>query len=285
MEKDFKSLYSLPPYNFLGIEDFCDFKNSKFVVIPIPFGNNAPIEIIKASREIELFDLVLKEEPYKKGIFTMQEIEPIYNDSKKTVERIEEVLKDIIEKNKIPILIGGVHTVTLASALAFPKDVCFIIFDAHADLRDEYEGSKINFACVARRIFEVNKNLIEIGIRSISKEEFEFVNANKIKVYLKQEIEKNGLEKITKDIIKEISEKKVYLSIDFDCLDPSIAPGVRWPEPNGLNWNEILFILKEITKNSKVVGFDLVEVSLTPGNNVTEALAARLIYKMIGMTS
>ena len=88
MEKNFKSMYSLPPYNFLGIEEFCDFEKSKFVVIPIPFGNDAPIEIIKASRDIELFDLELKDEPYRKGIFTMQEIEPVHADSKKTIERI-----------------------------------------------------------------------------------------------------------------------------------------------------------------------------------------------------
>jgi agmatinase len=278
-----KTIYSLPPYNFLGIEEFCDFENSKFVIIPIPFGNNAPIEIIKASRDIELFDLELKEEPYKKGIFTMQEIEPVHSDSKKTIERIKEVLIDLIEKNKVPVLIGGDHTITLASALVFSKDVHFISLDAHADLRDEYEGSKINFACVARRIFEVNKNLIEIGVRSLSKEEFNFANANKIKIYFKQDIEKNGLNNTVKKIIKEISGKKVYLSIDFDCLDPSIAPGVRWLEPNGLTWNEILFILKEIIKNSKIVGFDLVEVSPIPGNNITEALASRLIYKIIGI--
>lgn len=281
--KFLKPIYSLPPYNFLGIEEFCDFENSKFVVIPIPYGNNAPIEIIKASGDIELFDLELKEEPYKKGIFTMQEIEPVHSDSKKTIERVEEVLKDLIEKNKVPILIGGNHTITLASALAFPKDVHFVSLDAHADLRDEYEGSKINFACVVRRIFEINKNLIEVGVRSLSKEEFDFANASKIKIYFKQDMEKIGLNNTVKEMVEEISGKKVYLTIDFDCLDPSIAPAVRWPEPNGFSWNEILFVLKEITKNSKVVGFDLVEVSPMPGNKVTEALAARLIYKLIGM--
>lgn len=278
-----KSVYSLPPYNFLGIEEFCDFENSKFVVIPVPYGNKAPIEIIKASRDLEFFDLELKEEPYKKGIFTIQEIEPVQTDSKKTIERIEEVLKDVLQKNKIPILIGGNHTITLASALAFPKDVYFISFDAHADLRDEYEGSKINFACVSRRVYEINKNLIEIGVRSMSKDEFDFANENKIKIYFKQDMEKKGLTNVIKEIVKEISGKKVYLNIDSDCLDPAIAPGVSWPEPDGLNWNEILFLLKEITRNSKVVGFDLVEVSPMPGNSITEALASRLIYKLIGI--
>ncbi len=265
------------------IEEFCDFENSKFVVIPIPFGNNAPKEIIKASEYMELFDLDLETEPYKKGIYTMPEIEPVSSDSEKTIEKITEALKDVLEKNKTPILIGGVHTITIASALAFPKDVYFISLDAHADLRNEYEGSKTNYACVMRRIYEINKNLIEIGVRSLSKEEFDFVNSNKIKIYFKKNFEKSSLENVLKEISSAVSGKKVYLSIDIDCLDPGIAPAVRWPEPNGLDWNEVLFILKEITKNSNVVGFDLVEVSPISENKITEALAARVIYKLIGM--
>ncbi len=285
-----KSIYSLPPHNFLGIEEFCDFEKSKFVIIPVPFdsttiGNcrDAPQEILKASREIELFDLESKEEPYKKGIYTMEEIEPVYASSENAIERIKEVVEDVIEKRKVPILIGGEHTITLASALAFQKDIFFINLDAHADLRDEYQGSKINYACVGRRIYEINKNLIEIGVRSISKEEFEFAKSNKIKIYFKQDMEKIGLENTMKEIVKEIKGKKVYLTIDIDCLDPSIGPGTGSPEPNGLTWNEILFILKEITKNSKVVGFDLVEVSPLPENKITEFLAAKLIYKLIAM--
>ena len=287
-----KTIYGLP-FNFLGLEEeFSNFDKSKFVVIPVPYDSttsyvsgcrNAPFEIIKASRQVELFDIETKEEAYKKGVCTIDEIEPVRGNSEAMVRRVYEVVKDILDKKKIPILIGGEHTITLGSALAFPKEVYFISIDAHADLRDEYEGSKVGHACVMRRIFEHNKNIIEIGVRALSKEEFEFAEKNEIPIYYKHKLDERGINVVMNEIIKKIKKKQVYLSIDFDALDPSIAPGVGTPEPNGLKWDEVLFILNKISKNSKVIGFDLVEVLPIHGNHVTEFLAARLIYKLIGM--
>ncbi|MCW1296610.1 MAG: agmatinase [Candidatus Parvarchaeota archaeon] len=287
-----KTIYGLP-FNFLGLEEeFSNFDKSKFVVVPVPYDSttsyvpgcrNAPLEIIKASRQVELFDVETESEAHKKGICTIDEIEPVRGNSEAMVRRIYEVVKDILDKKKLPILLGGEHTITLGAALAFPKEVYFINIDAHADLREEYEGSKVSHACVMKRIFEHNKNLIEIGVRSISKEEFEFAKKNNIPIYYKHILDKRKLAIVMKEIVRKIKGKEVYLSIDFDSLDPSIAPGVGTPEPNGLKWNEMLFILKEISKNSKIVGFDVVEVLPLPGNHVTEFLAARLIYKLISM--
>ncbi len=268
-------------YKFLG-KEAQDFENSQFVVIPVPYsfdGQNVPREIIKASYELESFDVELKSEPYKKGIFTMDEIDVDFDSPEKTMEKIKNAVKSVVAQGKISILLGGDHTITLGAIQAFPEDIVIISFDAHADLRDEFEGGKINYACVMRRIFEINRNLIEIGVRSLSKEEFEFIAANKVDVYLKDEIDKNGIKKIVRKIVKRIKGKKVYLSIDLDCFDPSIAK-TKFPEPNGLSWTQMLFILEEIAKNSKIVGFDIVEGTT---EWATCFLAAKIIYKLVGL--
>lgn len=297
MEKSekFETLYSLPPYNFLGLDgEHSDFGKAKFVVIPVPYDStasyragarNGPKAIISASRNVELFDLELKREPYEVGVATLDEIEPARGDSSLTVQRIKEVVSEVVEKGKIPVIIGGEHTVSLGAIGAFGEDTVVVSLDAHADLREEYEGCKISHACVMRRAVEQKKGLLEIGIRSLSGDEFRFAGENKIPIYYMRDIREKGLDAVLKDVEKKLRGKKVYLSIDIDAIDPGEAPGTGTPEPGGLHYDEVVQIVSKVCSAGKVVGFDVVEVAPTGTDNVTEFLAAKLIYKIIGYLS
>ena len=283
-----KFLYFKPPLNFLGIDSFNKLEESKFVVIPVPFDSTesyksgqreAPLAIIKASYHIDsLFDPRTGEEAYKKGVYTTPEIEVVRGDVEKTLKRIEEVVKEVVSLNKIPILLGGEHTISLGALRALSKDVCFVSLDAHADLRDELEGSKVNYGTFVRRIVEEGRKVVEIGVRSISKDEFEFSQGvENLKIFYKWDFNEDFTSTLKK-VIEEIQGKKVYLSIDFDVLDPSLAKSVAHPEPDGFSWNELIRILNTVASTSKIVGFDVVEII---PDGLGEELAAKLIYKLI----
>lgn len=285
-------MYLPSSWNFLGL-DTCEtsFKNAKFVIIPIPFDStvsyragsrNGPHKILKASRNLELFDIELQQEPYKKGIFTLNEVEPIRGNVRKTVDHIYRITKDLFLKGKVPILIGGEHTITIGAVKALSQDVIVVVLDAHADLRDTYQGDSFSHASVIRRVLEQGKEIIEIGVRSMSREEVQFAKEKNIVIFYRDVIRRRGFTNILTAIRDLIEGKKVYLSIDIDVVDPSEAPGVSTPEPDGLSFVEIKDIVREVCCTSKVIGADIVEVSPIPGNEITEFLAAKVLYKIIG---
>ncbi len=280
-------------YNFLRLPvEFSDLEKSRFVVIQVPFDStasymggarNGPHAIIRASREVELFDRELGE-PYREGIATLEETDLARGDSEKTVKMVSEFIGKIAGMGKIPVMLGGEHTITAGAAMALGKGVDFVILDAHSDLRDEYEGCKFSHACTSRRIAELGNRVTELGIRSASREEMDYLSGNKnVKVHFMDDIRESGLYSVLEKLAGDLKGRKVYLSIDIDALDPSEAPGTGTPEPGGFHYREVIEIVKTVCKSAKAIaGFDITEVAPIPGSHVTEFLAAKLAYKTIG---
>ncbi len=186
------------------------------------------------------------------------------------IKRTERFLKSF---NSFPIAIGGEHTISYAVFKNF--DACYIVFDAHLDLRDEFDGSKFNHACTIRRIFELGNDVIIVGARSYTEEELSFARENGIEIYNSWDIIDIGVNSIVKNLSKF---DRIYISLDMDVFDPAYAPGVSTPEPFGIHPLHFLKILESIARN--VIGFDLVEV-IPDQNWITQMLAAKLIIEVI----
>ena len=276
---------------FLGIDN----KNSKKEnVVIIPFGlektvsygsgtSKGPREIIKASHQVELFDEDLKKEPYKKiGIKTLKPF-PIKKNIIDALKQIENVNKLLLDKKKFPLVLGGEHSLTPGAIRPFIKKfgkICLLHFDAHADLRDSYNGNKFSHASAIRRCLDNhNVSVVSFGIRNISSSEISFLNKNKkrIKIYWAKDKLKWNLNEFKK-IIKN---KKVYLTFDVDGLDLSIMPATGTPEPGGLFWDETMNIIKIAAKFSHIIGADVNELSPIKGFDSYNFLAAKLAYKII----
>lgn len=284
-------MYPSTPWNFLGLSSSeTSYEKARFIVIPIPYdttesyrtgSRNGPHQIIDASRYVELFDLELKQEPYEKGIFTLDEMETVRGNVTETLDRIRLSVARVLGDGKTPMLIGGEHTVTLGGVNALPKDTLVVVLDAHADLRDSYEGDKFSHACVMRRIIEGGRSVVEIGVRSLSQDEFKFAEEKGLTIFYRERLRKD-LKGALNAIRRIIDEKTVYLSVDVDVLDPSEAPAVSTPEPDGLSFWEAKEIIRAVCCSSQVCGVDTVEVTPIPGSVVTEFLAAKMLYKIVG---
>lgn len=281
----------LPSSNFGGIDNiYSDIETSKTIILPIPYEQttsykkgtrNGPKAILEASQYIELYDEELEKEPYKAGIHTTGYLEPTAKGPQEMVDVISCVTADLLKKNKPLVFLGGEHSITSGIVKAHCekyKDLAVLYLDAHADLRDEYQGTKHNHACAAKRIIEYAP-LIQVGIRSLSQEEAKFIKENKLNIFWAKDC-LNFKEAIPK-IISQLPQN-VYITIDLDVFDPSIMPSVGTPEPGGLNWYDVLSLLREVTRTKNVVGFDVVELCPTAGNIAPDFLAAKLIYKLIG---
>ena len=276
---------------FLGIDNKFNFKEK---VIVVPFGlektvsygggtRNGPKEIIKASHQVELYDEELNCEPFKKiGIKTLKPFK-IEKNVKKALSVMSKINQDILEKKLFPMTLGGEHSITPGCIAPFAKNfknICLLHFDAHADLRDSYNGEKFSHASAIRRCLDYpNVSVISFGIRNISKEEIPFLkrNSKRIKIFWAKDKSKWDLNKF-KRLIKN---KNVYITFDVDGLDSGIMPATGTPEPGGLFWDETLNILRIAAKNSNIVGADLNELSPIKGFNSYNFLAAKLVYKIL----
>lgn len=280
--------FSYPIYesfNFGGLRKQ-NYKKAKVVILPVPYDSTTyyksgtkegPRAIIDASRHIELYDLETKKNLQETDIFTLEELEPSKNSPKETILRVKEVVEKILEDKKFPFILGGEHSISLGAVLAFKNknyDFSVLQIDAHSDLRDEFQGTKYHHGCVMRRIRELNPSVIQVGIRSISLEEVEYIENKKINyIFYYPDLPK---EKIISSL-----KKNVYLTFDLDALDPSIMPSVGTPEPEGLSWQETVDLIKEVSEKKRIIGVDLVELSPIPGFIAPDFLAAKLVYKII----
>ena len=276
---------------FLGIDNKFNFKEK---VVVIPFGlektvsygagtKNGPKEIIKASHQVELYDEELNCEPYKKiGIKTLKPFK-IEKNIKKALKKIADINEHILNKKLFPITLGGEHSITPGCISPFVKkykNICLLHFDAHADLRESYNGEKFSHASAIKRCLDhKNVSVISFGIRNISSGEIPFLkkNSKRIKIFWAKDKLKWDLKKF-KNLIKN---KTVYLTFDVDGFDSSIMPATGTPEPGGLFWDETLNIIKIASKNSNIVGADVNELSPIKGFNSYNFLVAKLVYKII----
>ena len=276
---------------FLGTDNK---SNGKQNVVVVPFGlektvsygrgtNKGPAEIIKASHQVELFDEDLNKEPYKYiGIKTLKPF-PIKKNIVDALKQIENINKFLIDKKKFPLVLGGEHSLTSGAIRPFVKKfgkLCLLHFDAHADLRNSYNGNKFSHASAIRRCLDnSNVSVVSFGIRNISSSEITFLKQNnkRIKIFWAKDKLKwnfNQLKKI-------IRNKKVYLTFDVDGLDLSLMPATGTPEPGGLFWDETINIIKIAAQSAHIVGADINELSPIKGFDSYNFLVAKLAYKII----
>ena len=276
---------------FLGIDNKFSFKE-KAVVIPfglektVSYGSgtkNGPKEIIKASHQVELYDEELNCEPYKKiGIKTLKPFK-INKNIKIALKKISDINSKILDKKLFPITFGGEHSITPGCIVPFVKKfkkICLLHFDAHADLRESYNGEKFSHASAIKRCLDhKNVSVISFGIRNISSSEIPFLkkNSKRINIFWAKDKAKWNLVKFK----KLIKNKTVYLTFDVDGFDSSIMPATGTPEPGGLLWDETLDIIKIASKNSNIVGADINELAPIKGFNSYNFLVAKLAYKIL----
>ncbi len=276
---------------FLGYEASQKIENK---VVVIPFGlektvsygggtKNGPKEIIKASHQVELFDEELNKEPYKEiGIKTLKPF-PIKKTISSALDQLSKINEEIISKNKFPIIFGGEHSITPGSIRPFVKkynEITLLHFDAHADLRESYNGEKFSHASAIKRCLDFkNVKVVSFGIRNLSQPEMNFYenNRNRIEIFWaknKKEWNLNRLESIFKN-------KNVYITFDVDGFDSSIMPATGTPEPGGLLWEDVLPIIKKVCEISNIVGADINELAPIKNFDSYNFLVAKLAYKIL----
>ncbi|MCJ7728366.1 MAG: agmatinase, partial [Sedimentisphaerales bacterium] len=261
-------------------------ENAEVVIIPVPYdrtstwmkgADNGPAAIIEASANMELYDIETDSEVYQKGIFTDKPIE-CEGPPEEMIDVVAAKVTHYIEKGKFIVVIGGEHSVSIGSIKAQAennKNFTVLQLDAHLDLRDEYNSSRYNHACVMARVRELVP-IVQVGIRSMDSSEKKFMKSEN--VFFAEDIYKNR-----RWFTKAISRltDKVYITIDLDVLDPSIMPSTGTPEPGGLLWYDCIAFLKKVFDKRNVVGFDIMELCPNDNNKAPDFLAAKLIYKLL----
>ncbi|MGA0897248.1 MAG: agmatinase [Flavobacteriaceae bacterium] len=272
---------------YAGIpEAYATSEKSKIVLIPVPYdgtsswkkgADKGPQAFLEASENMELYDIETDSEVYKQGIYLSQ---PVTESSspEAMVEAVTEKVKSYLNRNKFVTLFGGEHSISIGAIRAFSRhyeNLTVVQIDAHADLRESYEGSKCNHACA---LYEANQttNLIQVGIRSMDHSEKSVMNYDN--VFFAHEIESDDY--WIEQAVERMTDT-VYITIDLDGFDPSLFPATGTPEPGGLFWYETLRFLREVFKEKNVVGFDLVELCPSPALYASDFLAAKLYYKML----
>ena len=279
---------------FLGYEANSKIKNK---VVVVPFGlektvsygggtKNGPKEIIKASHQVELYDEELKKEPYKTiGIKTLKPF-PIKKNIRKAIDQLSKINEEIILKKKFPLVLGGEHSITPGAIAPFAKkhkELVLLHFDAHADLREQYNGEKLSHASAIKRCLDFkNVKVVSFGIRNLSFEEMKFYkkNTNRIKIFWSKDKKNWNLKKLS-NIFKK---KNVYITFDVDGFDSSIMPATGTPEPGGMLWEEVLPIIKNVCKYSNIVGADINELAPIKNFDSYNFLVAKLAYKILAYT-
>jgi agmatinase len=267
-------------------EEYSNPNDAAIVIIPVAYdgtstwvkgADKGPAAVIQAAANMELYDIETDSEVYKKGIFTEETIagEVATEDMIKAVAGVVEYY---LEKNKFTIVLGGEHSVSIGSIKTYAErfeNLTVLQLDAHADLREEYNGSKYNHACVMARAKELCP-IVQVGIRSMDHSEKKSMDTSR--VFFAKDIYNNT--DWIKKVISKLSDN-VYITIDLDVFDPSIMPSTGTPEPGGLFWYDVLALLKAVAAKKNIVGFDVVELCPDERNKAPDFLAAKLIYKLL----
>lgn len=265
-------------------------------VVIIPYGleksvsymggtSKGPQAMIDASKTLEFFDEDLWCEPVKEvGIATLKEPK-IPTDMQDALNLLENLTKEVLDQGKFPFVFGGEHSITAASIRPFAKkykDLVILHFDAHADLRDGYDGEHYSHASAMRRCLDFeNVSLVSCAIRNISEEEIPFYesNKNRIKIFWARDKKKWNID----EIVKHLEGKPVYLSFDIDGFDASMIPATGTPEPGGIFWYDAIQIIAAAAKKCNIVGADVNELAPIKGMHACDFLAAKLAYKIISL--
>lgn len=279
---------------FLGIEgELATLRGARVVLLPVPFdatatfhrgASRAPEAVLVASEHIEEHDEELGREPREVGIHVAAPVAVGERDPERLVAAVCERVAAFLEQDKFVITLGGDHSVAIGAARAHARrhpGLSFLQIDAHGDLRDQYNGSPLNHACVARRLWELGP-VTQVGLRSISSEGAAFLAEQGREPVLAHQIARHGADDGWIDRVLDDLGDPVYVTFDVDGLDPSIMPATGTPEPGGLTWWQALGLLRRVAAARRVVGADVCELLPTPGLHACDVLVARLIYKMVG---
>ena len=272
---------------YAGIpEENATLENSKVMLVTVPYdgtstwgkgADKGPELFLDASENMELYDIETATEPYLEGVYLAGEVTEDSSPEAMT-EAVYQKTKEMLQHDKLFTLFGGEHSVSIGSIRAVGEkyeNLTVLQLDAHTDLRPEFHGSTSNHACA---VFEANQkhNLVQVGIRSCDVEEMQYVP--KGQCFWAHEIAENP--NWIEDVLAKVSGN-VYITIDLDAFDPSIAPSTGTPEPGGLAWYPTLKLLRKVFEKCNVVGFDIVELMDSPMAKPTAFLAAKLYYKML----
>jgi agmatinase len=267
--------------------EFSTYSRARTVILPVPYEETTsylkgtalgPEAILKASYQIELFDEKLTRENFTIGIHTLPFMD-VALPAQSFFSRLEDQVSVHVDNGKIPVLFGGEHTITLGAVKALKKRyprIGVVHIDAHADLRDSYEDNPYSHACVMRRVLE-HAPVHQIGIRSLSLEEFRLIESEKLNTVFCHQMCPKSIEAFLGRLPDDI-----YLTVDMDGFDPAVVPGVGTPEPGGLTWLMADNLLDLISSRSKIRAFDVVELRPIPDEVRSEVTAARLVYRLLG---
>lgn len=275
--------------NYGGLEEeFTNYESARIVVLPVPYdgtstwlkgADKGPGAILEASANMELYDIETDSEVYTKGIATL---EPVTEDSSPEAmsDAVEMKVDALLNDKKFPVILGGEHSVSIGVFRAFAKhyeNYSVLQLDAHSDMRDTYEGSDHNHACVMARAKEM-ATVAQVGIRSSCIEEKHNIDPDRI--FYAHEIKESS------NWMYDVSEKlndNVYVTIDLDVLDPAYMPSTGTPEPDGMNYREVINFLKLINERHNIIGLDVVELCPNDINKAPDFLASKLIYQILSM--
>lgn len=275
--------------HFCGEDGYClDYDKAKIVILPIPYdgtstwikgADKGPEAIIEASGTLEMYDIETEADVSKKGVYTLA---PVTENSSPELMAlaVDDAVSKEIKNNKISVLIGGEHSVSIGAFKAYSQkydDLTILQLDAHADLRPSYEGSEYNHACAMYKARGFAP-IVQVGIRSMCEDEKAFVDEDRM--FFRHQIRENKNWKT--DVLKKLS-KNVYLTIDLDVFDTSIMPSTGTPEPDGLLFNDVMELVKAVSGKVNIVGFDVVELCPNKENKAPDYLAAKLIYKILSI--
>jgi len=271
------------------IPPFCKIETAAVALLPVPYEGGtsygkgtgkAPNSVIEASHYLELFDEEFKAEPYRMGITTI--FPPKLSGNPAEVQKaIQSSCSALIRDGKYVVLLGGDHSISVGYFMALlekHETISIVQLDAHADLRETYEGSLFSHACVMSRLRELTKSTLQIGIRSMSAQEADRIEREGLAVYTMADYRKR--EARTKEFINKLPDP-VFVTLDVDVFDWSVIRSTGTPEPGGLLWDEGLGLLKYIFLHKKVIGFDVVELSHEENDRNSPFAVAKLIYKML----
>ncbi|MHB8769621.1 MAG: agmatinase [Syntrophales bacterium] len=266
------------------------YETAKFVVVSVPYdltstyqsgSRRGPGAILEASANMELYDEELGRETYRAGIHTLPPLGADARGPAEMVAAVRRTIAGIVADGKIPVMLGGEHSISFGAVQALRdsfEKLTVLHLDAHADLRDSYQGTPFSHAAVGRRIAGICP-LVQAGIRSMSSEEAQYLKTSAVKSYSADFILDGGQwwEPICADLAGD-----VYLTVDLDVLDPSAMPATGTPEPGGIAWRDLLRLIREAAKRCRIRGFDVVELAPIPGIVAPDFLASKLIYRIMG---
>lgn len=269
---------------------YCDPATARVAIIPAPLEYSVcymtgtrygPQAILDASSQMELYDEELDWCPIEVGVYTRPALDYTGMSHEAALRATGAATRETLERGQLPLILGGEHSLSappIAAVRDYFPDLTVVHIDAHGDLRDTYEGTPLSHASIERRVVEMGIPLTEIGIRSMSPEEAEFLKSTPDVAIVWAYQFANG----TATLPWTRLSKHTYVTIDLDALDPSEMPAVGTPEPGGLHWYQLLKLFREICQRTTIVGMDVVELCPMEGQTRADFLAAKLVYKMIG---